>query len=190
MNLLPHPYGELVDRGSVTIRVDVTTAWDCTSTTSRRPPRRSASRSRAARPRRVRPQLLRPVDLRAEPASRRAIRGHGAGGRRERRRRGIGDRYDGHPAAWKGAAMPLRSCVPTMLAVHKTLTPERARAEGDVRSCICGVARQSDRAAERDRSPRTARDTRRSPIRRSSNPTALSARLIESGEFVDVSRNG
>jgi len=28
-----HPYGELVDRGSVTIRVDVTTAWDCTSAT-------------------------------------------------------------------------------------------------------------------------------------------------------------
>jgi len=28
-----HPYGELVDRGSVTIRVDVTSAWDCTSST-------------------------------------------------------------------------------------------------------------------------------------------------------------
>ena len=28
-----HPYRELVDRGSVTVRVDFTTAWDCTSTT-------------------------------------------------------------------------------------------------------------------------------------------------------------
>src|SRR5215211_4039785 len=28
-----HPYGELVDRGSVTVRVAVTSAWDCTSST-------------------------------------------------------------------------------------------------------------------------------------------------------------
>src|SRR6478735_8426503 len=28
-----HPYGELVDRGSVTVRVDVSSPWDCTSST-------------------------------------------------------------------------------------------------------------------------------------------------------------
>jgi hypothetical protein len=184
-----HPYGELVDRGSVTVRVDVTTLWDCTSTTvvdvekhritltgGLSPPGMpvncfapwtSALSPLPSGRYHVTAQVVSPAGAVAESAT---------------------VTMDILPLLGRCNAAP--ELVPTMWAVHKTQSPselaQRVMSDpGYATSLGNPIVRPSGII-----STTYGREYAALTYPPLDDPTALSARLYESGEFLGVSRNG
>ena len=187
---ISHPYGEVVDRDSVTIRVDFTTAWDCTSTTvvdlaARRialtggltppgePPRNclapwvSVLSPLPAGQYRVTAQVAASSGAVAESAT---------------------VTLDVFPLEGRCNAAP--ELVPTMWGIHRSLTP--AELASKVSSDAVYAASLGNPIVQSSGIVSTTygREYAALTYPPLDNPTALTARLFDSGEFLGVSRNG
>lgn len=184
-----HPYGELVDRGSVTIRVDVTTAWDCTSATVVDLATKRLTLTGVLSP----PgpplncfapwiSLLSPLPAGQYRVTAQVASSSGA----------IVESatvtMDILPVEGRCNAAP--ELVPTMWAVHNTLGPielaQKVMSNPEYATLLGNpIVRPSGIV-----STTYGREYAAFTYPPLDNPTALSARLTESGEFVGVSRNG
>ncbi len=184
-----HPYGELVDRGSVTVRVDFTTAWDCTSTTVVDAANKRITLTGGLSPPGAPRNCLAPwvSVLSPLPAGRYTVTGQvgtSSGAVAESSTMTI----DILPVEGRCNAAP--ELLPTMWAIHRTLGPTELAQK---------VATDAAYAASLDHpivqpsgivSTTYGREYAAFTYPPLDDPTALTARLVESGDFVGVSRNG
>jgi hypothetical protein len=184
-----HPYGELVDRGSVTVRVGFTTAWDCASTTVVDVASRRITLTGGLSPPGPPRNCLAPwvSVLSPLPAGRYTVTGQVAsssGAVAESATVTI----DILPLEGRCNAAP--ELVPTLWGIHKTLGPaelaQKVMADPAYAASLGNpIVRPSgitSTAYGREYAALTY-----PPL---DDATALTARLFESGEFVGVSRNG
>ena len=184
-----HPYGELVDRGSVTIRVDVTTAWDCTSTTVVDHVTKRITLTGGLSPPGPPLNCLVPWSsvLSPLPAGRYHVTAQVAASSGAVAESATVT-MDILPVEGRCNAAP--ELVPTMWAVHGTLAPTELAQKvmsdpAYAASLLNPIVRPSG-----VHSPTYGREYAALTYPPLDNPTALSARLFDSGEFVSVSRNG
>jgi len=184
-----HPYGELVERGSGTVHVDFTTAWDCTSTTVVDLALKRITLTGGLSPPGPPLNFFAPwvSVLSPLPAGRYTVTGQVAsssGAVAESATVTI----DILPVEGRCNAAP--ELVPTMWGIHKTLNPaqlaQRVIADPAYAASLGNPIVQPSGIVSTTYGREYAALTY-PPL---DNPTALSARLFESGEFLGVSRNG
>jgi hypothetical protein len=184
-----HPYGELVDRGSVTVRVDVTSAWDCTSSTVVDVANKRITLTGGLSPPGPPLNCFAPwiSVLSPLPAGRYQVTAQVAassGAIVETATRTV------DVLTVEGRCNAAPELVPTMWGVHKSMRPVdiMQKVETDpVYAALLGnpVVRPSGIV-----STTYGREFASLTYPPLDDPTALTARLLESGEFLSVSRNG
>jgi hypothetical protein len=184
-----HPYGEIVDRGSVTIRVDVTSAWDCTSSTVVDVASKRITLTGGLSPPGPPLNCLAPwiSVLSPLPAGRYQVMAQVAassGAIAETATRTI------DVLTVEGRCNAAPELVPTMWGVHKLMDPAALASKvtaDPVYAASLGnpIVRPSGIV-----STTFGREYAALTYPPLDDPTALTARLVESGEFVGVSRNG
>jgi serine protease len=186
---ISHPYGELVDRGSVTIRVDFTTAWDCTSTTVVDLANKRITLTGGLSPPGPPLNCFAPwvSVLSPLPAGWYTLTGQVASSSGAVAESATVT-MDILPLEGRCNAAP--ELVPTMWAIHNSLTP--AQLAQKVTSDPAYATSLRNPIVQPSGIVSTAYDREYAAFTYPSleNPTALSARLVESGEFLNVSRNG
>ena len=184
-----HPYGEIVDRGSVTIRVDVTTAWDCTSSTVVDVAGKRITLTGGLSPPGPPLNCVAPWTsvLSPLPACRYQVTAQVAassGAIVETATRTI------DVLTVEGRCNAAPELVPTMWGVHKSMRPvdlmQKLQADAAY-AALLGNPVVSPSGIVSTTYGREYAALTYPPL---DDPTALTARLLESGEFVSVSRNG
>ena len=185
-----HPYGELVDRGSVTVRVDFTTAWDCTSTTVVDPVAKRITLTGGSTPPGQPPlncfapwvSVLSPLPPGQYRVTAQVASSSGA----------VAESATVTIDVFtvEGRCNVAPELVPTMWAIHKTLGP--AELAQKVASDLAYATSLGNPIVQPSGIVSTTygREYAALTYPPLDNSTALSARLFESGEFVGVSRNG
>ena len=183
-----HPYGELVDRGSVTVRVGFTTAWDCTSTTVVDVASKRITLTGGLSPPGPPRNCLAPwvSVLSPLPAGRYAVTGQVAsssGAVAESATVTI----DILPLEGRCNAAP--ELVPTLWGVHKTLGPAELAQKVMADPAYAALLGNPIVRPSGITSTTYGREYAALTYPPLDDATALTARLFESGEFVGVSRN-
>ena len=184
-----HPYGELVDRGSVTVRVDFTTAWDCTSTTVVDLVAKRITLTGGLSPPGPPLNCFAPwvSVLSPLPAGRYSVTAQVAASSGAVAESATVT-MDILPLEGRCNASP--ELVPTMWAIHNALTPpqlaQKLASDPAYATSLRSPIVQSSGIVSTTYNREYAAFTY-PPLE---DPTALSARLVESGEFLNVSRNG
>jgi hypothetical protein len=186
---MSHPYGEFLERGSVTIRVDVTTAWDCTTTTVVDLAARRITLTGGLSPPGPPLNCFAPwvSVLSPLPAGRYTVTAQVA---------------SSSGAVAEATTVPMEifpvegrcnaapELVPTMWGVHGTLAPaelaQKVANDAAYATSLGNPIVQPSGIV----STTFGREYAALTYPPLDNPSALTARLLESGEFVGVSRNG
>ena len=184
-----HPYGELVDRGSVTVRVDVTSAWDCTSSTVVDVANRRITLTGGLSPPGPPVNCLAPWTSVLSPlhAGRYTVTAQvaaSAGAIAETATRTV------DILTVEGRCNAAPELVPTLWGVHKSMRPLdlAQKIEADAAyAALLGNPVVSPSGIVSTTYGREFASLTYPPL---DDPTAQTARLLESGEFLSVSRNG
>jgi hypothetical protein len=186
---MSHPYGEFLERGSVTIRVDVTTAWDCTSTTvvdlAAKRVTLTGGLSPPGPPRNCFApwiSVLSPL-----PAGRYQVTAQVASS--------TGAIAESATVAMEifpveGRCNAAPELVPTMWGVHRTLTPAELAQKVASESAYAASLGNPIVQPSGILSTTYGREYAALTYPPLDDPPALTARLLESGDFLGVSRNG
>lgn len=183
-----HPYGELVDRGNVTVRIEFTTAWDCTSTTVVDTEAKRITLTGGVSPPGPPRNCLAPwvTVLSPLPAGRYTVTGQVAassGAVLESATQTI----DVFPLEGRCNAAP--ELVPTMWGVHKSLTPADLAKKVAADPAYAAQLGNPLVAPSGIVSTTYGREYAALTYPPLYNPTEATVRLIESGDFLSVSRN-
>ncbi|MFO1303362.1 MAG: hypothetical protein U1F54_06500 [Burkholderiales bacterium] len=183
-----HPYGELVDRGNVTVRVDFTTAWDCTSSTIVDTVNKRITLLGGLSPPGPPLNCLAPwvTVLSPLPAGRYQVIaqvGTSSGAIAE----SVSQQIEILPLEGRCNATP--ELVPTMWVVHRTMTP--AELAGKVHADPVYAAQLGNPLVAPTGIVSTTHGREYAGLTYPPlyNPTEAQARLLDSGDFLSVSRN-
>ena len=187
---ISHPYGEVVARGSVTMRVDFTTAWDCTSTTvvdlaSKRITLTGGLTPPGEPPRNcLAPwvSVLSPLPAGRYQVTAQVASSSGAVAETATVTMDV--------FTVEGRCNAAPDLVPTMWGIHESLSPAQLAEKVAADAAYAASLRNPVVKPSGIISTTYGREYAALTYPPLENPTAITARLFESGEFLGVSRNG